>query len=313
MNHPFARSVRLSTSHALRVVAGRTAHGVCRLLWGLCAGVSLRVGCAVGMGQSSTGSDLKSIPVKEPERGEKVSYSRQIAELLENKCTGCHGSVLAEKRLSLESVAGMLKGGKSGPAIVPGKADESLLFKMAAHRVQPVMPPKDKPANKPMTSLELGLLKLWIDAGAADDSDEAEIPKNRAPRSDRAGRSAAGRAADQRGRHDRRRCSGRGRPGQRRAGLRRRLGPGDRLAGRPQRPDPVRAIQPRRDAPGSGQLPDRHALDGPDGKSGEEPGGPRRSGAVNGGSARRRSPATREARTRRSGSGTLPRASCCER
>ena len=135
MNHPFARSVRLSTSHALRVVVGRTAHGVCLLLCGLSAGVSLWVGCAVGMGQSSTGSDLKSIPVKEPERGEKVSYSLQIAELLENKCTGCHGSVLAEKRLNLESVAGMLKGGKRGPAIVPGKADESLMFKMAAHRV----------------------------------------------------------------------------------------------------------------------------------------------------------------------------------
>ena len=38
----------------------------------------------------------------------------------------------------------MLKGGKHGPAIVPGKADESLLFQMAAHRVEPVMPPKDK-------------------------------------------------------------------------------------------------------------------------------------------------------------------------
>ena len=32
------------------------------------------------------------------------------------------------------------------------------------------MLPKDKPANKPMTAEELGLLKLWIDAGAKDDS-----------------------------------------------------------------------------------------------------------------------------------------------
>src|ERR1017187_589220 len=80
----------------------RTAHGVCLLLW---------VGCAVALGQTSTGSDLKPIPVKERQRGEKVSYSLQIAEVLESKCTGCHGSVLAEKRFSLESVAGMLKGG----------------------------------------------------------------------------------------------------------------------------------------------------------------------------------------------------------
>ena len=55
--------------------------------------------------------------------------------------------------------------GKSGPAIVRGKADGSLMFKMAAHRIPPVMPPKDKPANKPMTSLELGLLQMWINQG----------------------------------------------------------------------------------------------------------------------------------------------------
>ena len=75
------------------------------------------------MGQTSARLDVKPIHVKEPNRREKVSYSREIADLLENKCTGCHGSVLAEKRLNLESVAGMLKGGKRGPAIVRGKAD----------------------------------------------------------------------------------------------------------------------------------------------------------------------------------------------
>ena len=56
------------------------------------------------------------------------------------------------------------------------------MFKMAAHRVRPVMPPEDKPANKPMTSLELGLLQMWINEGAVDDSDEGE-PKNAVPRS----------------------------------------------------------------------------------------------------------------------------------
>ena len=79
---------------------------------------------------------------------------------------------LAESKLNLEDVAGMLKGGKRGPALVAGKADDSLLFRMAAHRVEPVMPPKDKKEQKPLTPEELGLLKLWIDAGAKDDSDD---------------------------------------------------------------------------------------------------------------------------------------------
>ena len=111
-----------------------------------------------------------------------MSYAKEIADILEDKCVGCHSAALAENRLNLESVAGMLKGGKRGPAIVAGKADESLLFKMAAHRVEPAMPPKDKPANKPLTPEELGLLKLWIDAGAKDDSAEAGKSRHEEPR-----------------------------------------------------------------------------------------------------------------------------------
>ena len=175
MIRPIAELSRQSRKHALPRVARRTTHAVCVLLcW---------AGCAAGLAQTSPRSDTRPIPITEPQRGEKVSYSIQIAELLENKCTGCHGSALAEKRLSLESVAGMLKGGKSGPAIVRGKADESLMFKMAAHRILPVMPPRDKPANKPMSSAELGLLKLWIDSGAKDDSDEAGDAKTTVPKS----------------------------------------------------------------------------------------------------------------------------------
>ena len=45
---------------------------------------------------------------------------------------------------------GCSKGASEGRRSSRGKADESLLFKMAAHRVEPVMPPKDKPANKPL-------------------------------------------------------------------------------------------------------------------------------------------------------------------
>jgi WD40 repeat protein len=114
----------------------------------------------------------KPIPVTVPTRTEPVSYANDVADILANKCVGCHSSALAESKLDIEEVTGMLKGGKHGPAIVPGKAEESLLFKMAAHRVEPVMPPREKKNNPPLTSDELGLIKLWIDGGAKDDSSE---------------------------------------------------------------------------------------------------------------------------------------------
>lgn len=118
--------------------------------------------------------DLQPIDVAVPNRKEAVRYSAELLDILDAKCTGCHNSVLAENGLNMETVAGMVKGGKRGPSLVPGKADESLLFRMAAHRVEPVMPPREKANLKPLTPDELGLLKLWIDQGAKDDSDEAE-------------------------------------------------------------------------------------------------------------------------------------------
>jgi WD40 repeat protein len=112
------------------------------------------------------------IPVSIPARPTPVSYANEVADVLGGKCVGCHNAGKAESKLVLEDVAGMLKGGKRGPAIVPGKAEESLLFRLASHRAEPPMPPKDKPGTTPMTPQELGLIKLWIDAGAKDDTEE---------------------------------------------------------------------------------------------------------------------------------------------
>ena len=116
------------------------------------------------------------IAVVVPNRKEPVSYAQEIADILDAKCVGCHSGALSENKLNLEDVPGLLKGGKNGPAIVAGKAEESLLFKMAAHRALPVMPPKDKKDQTPLTPEELGLLKLWIDAGAKDDSETSPEP-----------------------------------------------------------------------------------------------------------------------------------------
>src|SRR3954452_20686001 len=102
------------------------------------------------------------IAVAVPDRKVAVSYAREVADILDARCVGCHNGALSESKLNLEDVAGMLKGGKHGPAVVAGKADASLMFKMAAHRVEPVMPPREKKDQAPLTPEELGILKLWI-------------------------------------------------------------------------------------------------------------------------------------------------------
>src|SRR5437879_9987891 len=56
------------------------------------------------------------------------------------KCARCHGATLQMSDLDLRSVAGMLKGGKSGPAVIPGHADDSLLIKRVTGEIKPQMP-----------------------------------------------------------------------------------------------------------------------------------------------------------------------------
>jgi WD40 repeat protein len=97
-----------------------------------------------------------------------VDFEKEILPILRSNCLACHNVSVAESELVLETPRMILKGGVSGPAVVPGKADESLLFTMSAHREEPVMPPADNDRNAHnLTPEQLGLLRLWINEGAA--------------------------------------------------------------------------------------------------------------------------------------------------
>jgi WD40 repeat protein len=108
--------------------------------------------------------DPPPIPVVTIDHKEAVVYEKEIEPILINKCVHCHStSTKKEGRLDLGSYATMMRGGKSGPAIVPGKSAESLLCKLAGKTIRPMMPPK---GEDPLTPQELALIKLWVDQGA---------------------------------------------------------------------------------------------------------------------------------------------------
>src|SRR5258705_463630 len=56
-------------------------------------------------------------------------YLRDVKPVLSARCFSCHGAVRQKARLRLDAASLIRKGGRSGPALVPGKADESLLVK----------------------------------------------------------------------------------------------------------------------------------------------------------------------------------------
>ena len=60
---------------------------------------------------------------------EQVNYLRDIKPIFAKYCYSCHGAATQKSRLRLDTAALALKGGKSGPIILPGKSKESKLLK----------------------------------------------------------------------------------------------------------------------------------------------------------------------------------------
>ncbi|MFT6618019.1 MAG: hypothetical protein ACJASX_000906, partial [Limisphaerales bacterium] len=108
-----------------------------------------------------------ALPIAKLERKSTVDFEKEILPVLRANCLACHNTTKAKAGLNLETPQLILVGGDSGPATVPGKSAESILFKSASHADDPVMPPKgNKSGAKNLAPAELALLKLWIDQGA---------------------------------------------------------------------------------------------------------------------------------------------------
>ncbi|MEO8496968.1 MAG: c-type cytochrome domain-containing protein, partial [Planctomycetota bacterium] len=87
-------------------------------------------------------------------------FEQHIRPILVTKCLKCHGDKKQEGKLRLDSRDAMLKGGESGPSIVPGESTESLLIE-AINYESFEMPPTGK-----LSANEIAQFEQWIAAGA---------------------------------------------------------------------------------------------------------------------------------------------------
>ena len=100
------------------------------------------------LGFSSTAADAKSV--------------------LQKRCLSCHGQAQMSG-LDLRQIETMKKGGTRGAGIVPGNAEQSLLYKAVARSGDLKMPP-----GKPLDPEEIAIIRKWIDDGAAWDNGVVE-------------------------------------------------------------------------------------------------------------------------------------------
>lgn len=91
-----------------------------------------------------------------------IDFSRDVQPLLATRCWSCHGARKQESGLRLDRRDLMLTGGDSGPAVTPGKSQESLLIRyVAAIDPDQVMPPEGDRLSREA----VGVLRAWIDQG----------------------------------------------------------------------------------------------------------------------------------------------------
>jgi WD40 repeat protein len=107
--------------------------------------------------------DLPPIATVDLKRSAPVEYAKDVEPIFANKCFVCHSGNVTEGKFDMGTHAGVLKGGKRGTAVVPGKSGESNLFLFCSRQKKPIMPPK---SEDPLTPQEVTLVKLWIDEGA---------------------------------------------------------------------------------------------------------------------------------------------------
>jgi WD40 repeat protein len=139
---------------------------------------ALAIAAALCSGVGAQEAKTGPIPIEVPKRDKPVDFRADVLPFLKTNCIACHHAKDPEGQLVLETVKTILKGGDSGPAVVPGKASESLLLQSASHQKKPLMPPrKNKVGAGTLSPQQLGLLKLWIDQGCKESQAfEVEAP-----------------------------------------------------------------------------------------------------------------------------------------
>jgi mono/diheme cytochrome c family protein len=118
-------------------------------------------------------------PPPKPNPDGLAFFEKEVRPLLVESCAKCHGAEKAKGGLRVDSLQALLDGGDSGPALVPGKPDESLLIEAVRHDGL-AMPPSGKLADRGIQTLE-----RWVRQGApwpASDHATAGAPGATRPR-----------------------------------------------------------------------------------------------------------------------------------
>lgn len=97
----------------------------------------------------------------------ELDYYRDVYPFLKANCISCHNKTTTKADLNMETPELMIKGGESGPSIIPGNGAESLIVTASLHTKDMEMPPpNNKSGAVNLIPEQIATLKAWIDQGA---------------------------------------------------------------------------------------------------------------------------------------------------
>ncbi|AMV40091.1 PSD1 and planctomycete cytochrome C domain-containing protein [Planctomyces sp. SH-PL62] len=117
---------------------------------------------------------LACAPARAQSAADVEAFEREIRPLLVEKCLSCHGPEKQKGGLRVDARAPLLEGGDSGPAVVPGKPEESLLVQAVKREDGLEMPP-----DAPLSPKQAAALERWVASGAAWPADGAPAVETR--------------------------------------------------------------------------------------------------------------------------------------
>ncbi len=110
--------------------------------------------------------------------GQQIQFfETRIRPLLADRCLKCHGAKKQWGGLRLDSRASLLRGGDSGPAVVPGQPDASLLLRAIRQVDDDLKMPKDAK----LTAGQIAAVASWINMGAPFPATTTRDEPNRDP------------------------------------------------------------------------------------------------------------------------------------
>jgi mono/diheme cytochrome c family protein len=136
------------------------------------AAAALGIAAVAGM-QISTSSTAFCAPQngqqKQQTSQSKMSFKEDVAPIFKGRCESCHqagGEGTVSSGLDLTSYAGVMKGTKFGPMIIPGDPESSNLMLLLDWRASPEL--RMPHGKKQLSSCDRNAIRSWIREGAKD-------------------------------------------------------------------------------------------------------------------------------------------------